>query len=555
MTGLLGEGLLLLSICVCIYHLFFKLHYGDVVITLCLVGMFGIFLYAHVTDDFSLVNVYQHSHTQKPLLYKIAGTWGSHEGSMLLWCLLLSVYHMSARLLRLPSKFQSTLTFLFTLLLLSFLFFLYMGSNPFERLLTPPLEGQDLNPVLQDFSLSIHPPHLYLGTLGFSMPFMLSLTSLIHKDIARERIRQLHITTIVALSFLTTGILLGSVWAYYELGWGGWWFFDPVENLALIPWLLGVIGLHITLITFKKGTHIRLCMISNMAPFLSCLLSLTLIRSGLLNSVHSFALDEKRGLLLSILSVFWVALSVLIYRKYPIPSRAVVEDKPGDKLLLTAMGFITFSAIALIIGTILPLFLDFFKSGITLSHRYFFETFIPLWIPPLVILPFAIWRRVRRRTMGRDILRHTSHIGLFLAVIGIALSSFLHDEDTCVMKVGERRQLCHYDLELLNVRTVNGPNYKAVQGQFCLYLNSGEKHFEAEERFYWTQESRHLESALLNTGLSQLIVLFVKNPDTTYTVKVISKPFIMLMWSGFVLMILGLILSFITRVKVLKKSL
>ncbi|MBX9976868.1 MAG: cytochrome c biogenesis protein CcsA [Alphaproteobacteria bacterium] len=607
--SLLGECFLILATLICCIHLIKDIPYVSTWIFMCLAAAFAVFLFCHLTDHFELLNVFLHSHTKKPLIYKIAGTWGSHEGSLLLWCVLLSLYQFLFSLLRMPLLIRKVSTTLFVTLQLSFLIFLYLASNPFERLLHIPLEGQDLNPVLQDISLAIHPPHLYLGTLGFALPFILSLSLLITHTMTPESFKRLHNMTLIAQTFLTIGIVLGSFWAYYELGWGGWWFFDPVENLALIPWLLGLMGIHITLITGKTGRYQRTSIILSLSTFLSCLFSLTLIRSGMLNSVHSFGMDEKRGSFLFILFLFWAGLSVYTYRtnRKKFPSESAKGMDRGSLMAGTSL-FIFTSALAVLLGTLFPFITNLLGWSFTLDHSYYIQTFVPLWIPCLVLLPLAItlkWVRsdrtghmikqillqifvlvtgtilflygvltlpfevalwcgfsvptlvfsVRKFTSITSIGQHMAHMGFALSIIGIAASSILSVEDNVLLHVGESTMISSIPVLLQDVKTVEGPNYKATQGIFSVGTQMA--NVMAEERHYWTQITndamprRHLETGLTSVNIFSHILVMLSDISSSssrsttpaYAVKIIYKPYINIMWLGFILIIFGLFVS------------
>ncbi|MBU6149156.1 MAG: cytochrome c biogenesis protein CcsA, partial [Verrucomicrobia bacterium] len=240
---------------------------------------FSLLLWAHISSDFSYLNVVQNSHTLKPLLYKISGVWANHEGSMLLWVLFLCLYNLVASL-TLPVHLKSPTNRIFACLILGFLLFIILACDPFTTVLHPPLQGEDLNPLLQDPSLVIHPPILYLGQVGFSVPFALCLVALLQKDLSVSTIQWIRFFTLITWSFLTAGLALGSFWAYYELGWGGWWFWDPVENIALLPWLTATAFIHCLSMTQKQQTLKRTSLFLGLLTFGFCLFGLFFVRSG-----------------------------------------------------------------------------------------------------------------------------------------------------------------------------------------------------------------------------------------------------------------------------------
>jgi cytochrome c biogenesis factor len=538
---------------------------------------FGLFITAHATDQFELLNVYLHSHTKKPMLYKIAGAWASHEGSLFLWCLLLSGY--SALFNRLFVKkyeappFQHGAVFLYALQC-SFLLFVIIACNPFERLLDIPLEGQDLNPLLQDISLVIHPPHLYLGTLGFAIPFVVSLSILLHGSLTPFLMRVLRLFLLLAQTFLTIGIVLGCAWAYYELGWGGWWFFDPVENLALMPWLFGLIALHMTLITQKTGKYPRPSLLFALLPFLQALMGLACVRSGLLNSVHSFAEDPLRSTILWIIFCLWSCLGLVIYLKRQKYFRET-DDQHSPTLsqrTLCIIGAVLFLLIAwgsLFIGTIVPLVLDGISTSIVLDNGFYAWTFVPclgIALSFLFFTPFASWSPFKkmvlfyhRKNMASSFPHLLTHGGALLSVLGMVLSFFYGIEMNQTMHINTPYTHNNMHIELQQVLYKEGPNYHTIQGVFKIKTDYTHKIVTAEERIFWTQKdahikskkdgARHVEAGLFTYDiLSQGLIMFATTDDAdVFTVRLIFKPFIHFMWSGFFIIILGLALSTLTR--------
>ncbi|HEY8190793.1 MAG TPA: cytochrome c biogenesis protein CcsA, partial [Alphaproteobacteria bacterium] len=253
---------------------------------------FAALIYCFVVTDLSVITVVKNSHTLKPLIYKIAGVWGNHEGSMLMWVTMLAGYGAALSLWKNPARVLQAQG----LLGIGFLSFIIIASNPFARLPFPPIDGNDLNPLLQDPILAIHPPMLYLGYVGFSVAFSFALAALWDGKVAREWVTQVKPWVLFAWTSLTAGISLGSWWAYYELGWGGWWFWDPVENASLMPWLLGTALLHSVIVMEKRGGLTRWVLLLAILTFSLSMLGTFLVRSGVLTSVHAFALDPKRGM-------------------------------------------------------------------------------------------------------------------------------------------------------------------------------------------------------------------------------------------------------------------
>lgn len=537
---------------------------------------FGLFITAHATDQFELLNVYLHSHTHKPLLYKIAGAWASHEGSFLLWCFLLSGYHVFFDLLfceKNPSPpLQHSAVFLGALQC-SFLLFLILACNPFDRLVEIPLEGQDLNPLLQDISLVIHPPHLYLGALGFVIPFVVSLSILLNESFTPFSMRILRLFLVMAQTFLTLGIVLGCAWAYYELGWGGWWFFDPVENLALMPWLFGLIALHMTLVTQKTGKYSKLSLLLSLLPFLQALMGLACVRSGLLNSVHAFGQDPLRSIILWIIFVIWTSVGMMVFikKKNAFPQFATIGVSLRTKIILGSSLLIFFSWISLFLGTISPVIVSFFGSSIVLDNGFYVWTFIPLLGGALLLIPLtpmATWKTrahavffYTRRNLKQSFPHILSHSGAMISVLGIALSFFYGIEINQTMHKGETYQDKNQRLQLQQILHKDGPNYHGIQGIFHLTTSYANKKIMAEERIFWTQKdqqskskkegTRHVEAGLFTYDiLSQGLIMFATTDESdVFTVRIILKPFINLMWGGFFIVILGLSLSTLARIK------
>lgn len=625
--GLVGEALIcaaILSLILQICYTCKLFSYGSLVLT---TVAFLLLLYAHAFDRFEFLNVFLHSHTHKPLLYKIGGVWGSHEGSMLLWCFLLSIFNTLLFHLKLNELVKKIATTLFALLTIQFFCFLLFASNPFEVLLTPPHEGQDLNPVLQDFSLTIHPPHLYLGTLGFALPFIISISALIGKNWKDQSLFHLLRTlTLWAFLFLTIGILLGSIWAYYELGWGGWWFFDPVENLALAPWLLGLVSLHTLVMAKKENRHQHSALIGAALPFLMCLGSLCLVRSGMLNSIHNFASDSKRAILLLIIFLFWLIFSITCFWKSKkISSHSEQHHQKStftcdrSTFLKWGMHGVRLLFSALLLGILLPLVADALSQPITLGMGYFTETFIILGIPISLFMllaphiPFSqskesvqriffqnmalalplglffhvyfqgnllitlygtlgallfittMWQIAQSFSMRisrKKIAQHMAHGGFGLALIGIILSSVLSSEENIALPIGKTETINkRFSLMLQEVQKIDGPNYKAERALITLRSGTSLTTLAPEERFYWTQNLRHMETAIGTVNfLHQVHVVLgdrffeasQKALNTTpatlyYGIKVIDKPYINLMWCGFVIMIMGIGLGGLNR--------
>ena len=354
---------------------------------------FAALSYGFVRSDFSLAVVFANSHVAKPLIYKIAGVWGNHEGSMLLWVLIVAAYGAAyARFTDTKDSFAARLLIVQGWLGVAFLAFLLFTSNPFARLLPAPFSGQGLTPILQDPALAAHPPLLYAGYVGFSMAYAFALAALTGADDGGNWARRMRPWILTAWIFLTLGIALGSYWAYYELGWGGFWFWDPVENASLMPWLAGTALLHSALVAEKRDTLKKWTLLLAIITLALSLSGTFLVRSGVLTSVHAFANDPERGLfILAILGGFSLAGFVLYGLRLP----RLAADKPfqpvsREGLLLVNNIFLATATVTVFLGTIYPLVLDALGMGkISVGAPYFNAVFAPLTIPFALLLPLG----------------------------------------------------------------------------------------------------------------------------------------------------------------------
>ncbi len=362
---------------------------------------FGCLAYGFATSDFSVELVAQHSNTQLPLHYRIAATWGSHEGSLLLWVLMLTGWAsvVTLRSRNLPAVLQARVLAVMGLIGVGFLLFLLFTSNPFLRLVPAAPEGRDLNPLLQDPGMVIHPPMLYMGYVGFSVAFAFSIAALIGGKLDATWARWSRPWTTAAWAFLTIGIALGSWWAYYELGWGGWWFWDPVENASFMPWLVGTALLHSLAVTEKRGTFKSWTVLLAIVAFSLSLLGTFLVRSGVLTSVHAFATDPARGVFILVFLALVIGASLTLYAL----RAGAVGAGPGfaplsrESLLLANNVLLVVATASVLLGTLYPLFLDALNLGkISVGPPYFDSVFFPLMAPLTFLIgigPVASWRR------------------------------------------------------------------------------------------------------------------------------------------------------------------
>ncbi|MCW2286482.1 cytochrome c-type biogenesis protein CcmF [Rhodoblastus acidophilus] len=357
--------------------------------------------WAHVVSDFSLVNVIENSHSTKPMIYKISGVWGNHEGSMMLWALILTLSGAAMALFSraIPPRLLADATSVQGLLSVAFLLFILLTSNPFARIETPPMEGNDLNPILQDPGLAIHPPLLYLGYVGFSIVFSLAAGALISGRTDAAFARFIRPWTLAAWIFLTLGIAMGSYWAYYTLGWGGFWFWDPVENASLLPWLSGTALLHSASVMEKRESLKVWTIFLAILTFSLSLLGTFLVRSGVLTSVHSFASDPTRGLFILGILVLFIggALFLFMLRAPTLTGGGLFAPISREGFLVVNNLLLTAACAAVFIGTLYPLALEAWNgSKITVGAPFFNLTFGPLFAPILLLAPLGqllAWKR------------------------------------------------------------------------------------------------------------------------------------------------------------------
>ena len=376
-----------------------------------------------VTQDFSIVYVAENSNTLLPMVYRYTAVWGAHEGSLLLWTLTLAVWNAAvAEFSReLPDQVMARVMGVMGVVSVGFLAFLIFTSNPFTRLLPAPIEGRDLNPLLQDFGMVIHPPMLYIGYVGFVVPFAFSVAALIDGHVDARWLRWTRPWTNVAWAFLTIGIALGSWWAYYELGWGGWWFWDPVENASFMPWLVGAALLHSQAVTEKRGSFRGWTLLLAIAAFSLSLMGAFLVRSGVLTSVHAFAADPSRGLFILVFLGIVIGGSLLLYvlRSPRLGGGAPFTGASRETLLLFNNVLLTSAAGMVLLGTLYPLLADALDLGkISVGPPYFGLLFVLLMAPLVLLLPFGPLTKWQRDEPSR-VLRLLGPWAVLAAVLGV----------------------------------------------------------------------------------------------------------------------------------------
>ena len=367
---------------------------------------------AYIGSDFSVANVAMNSHSTKPLIYKISGVWSNHEGSMLLWVMILVLFAALVALRGggMPERLLASVLSVQGAIACAFLLFIILTSNPFARLSDVPFDGQGLNPILEDPGLAIHPPMLYLGYVGFSIAFSFAVGALVHGRIDAVWARFVRPWTLLAWIFLTLGIAMGSYWAYYELGWGGWWFWDPVENASLMPWLVGTALLHSTVVMEKRDALKVWTILLSILTFSLSLLGTFLVRSGVITSVHSFASDPARGIfILGILTLFiGGGLALFAWRAPSLKQGGLFAPISREGALVVNNLFLATSAVAVLVGTLYPLVLETLNgSKISVGAPYFNLTAVPLFVCLLILVPFGqslAWKRGDLVGVGQRLL-------------------------------------------------------------------------------------------------------------------------------------------------------
>ncbi len=362
---------------------------------------FGCLTYSFIVNDFSVLYVAQHSNSQLPVAYRVAAVWGGHEGSLLLWTFILTLWTIAVASFskHLPLEMVARVLGVMGLVAVGFLLFMLLTSNPFDRLLPAAMDGRDLNPLLQDPGLVIHPPMLYMGYVGFSVAFAFALSALLGGKLDSTWARWSRPWTTVAWVFMTIGIALGSWWAYYELGWGGWWFWDPVENASFMPWLVGTALIHSLAVTEKRGAFKSWTVLLAIAAFSLSLMGTFLVRSGVLTSVHAFATDPKRGIFILTFLVVTIGASLLLFawRAPKVGLGGKFELVSRESMLLSNNVLLSVASASVFLGTLYPLFMDALGFGkLSVGPPYFNTVFVPLMVPLVMMMglgPVARWKQ------------------------------------------------------------------------------------------------------------------------------------------------------------------
>ncbi|GAB4358996.1 MAG: heme lyase CcmF/NrfE family subunit [Kiloniellaceae bacterium] len=391
---------------------------------LLVVVAFAALTHAYVTSDFSVANVVANSHSAKPMLYKVSGVWGNHEGSMLLWILILALFGSAVALFggNLPPSLRARVLGVQAWIGIGFMAFTLFTSNPFTRVFPAPLDGEDLNPLLQDPGLAFHPPMLYAGYVGFSMAFSFAIAALIEGKVDAAWARWVRPWTLLAWAFLTGGIALGSWWAYYELGWGGWWFWDPVENVSFMPWLLGTALLHSAIVVEKRNALKTWTILLAILTFSLSLIGTFIVRSGVLTSVHAFATDPERGFFILILLAIAIGGSLVLFalRAPALKAGGLFAPISREGGMVINNLFLSAACAAVFLGTLYPLFLEALDgSKVSVGPPFFNATFVPLMVPLVFLMavgPMLPWKRA---DLGAALAR------LKLAALGAVVAALI----------------------------------------------------------------------------------------------------------------------------------
>ncbi|HUQ24972.1 MAG TPA: heme lyase CcmF/NrfE family subunit [Burkholderiales bacterium] len=568
---------------------------------------FGCLVHAFVTNDFSVAYVASNSNTALPLHYRVAGAWGGHEGSLLLWTLMLGVWMTAVSLFsrHLPEEMTARVLGAMGLVSAGFLAFMLFTSNPFDRLVPSPADGRDLNPLLQDPGMVFHPPMLYMGYVGFSVAFSFAVAALLSGRLDAAWARWSRPWTTVAWMFLTMGIALGSGWAYYELGWGGWWFWDPVENASFMPWLVGTALIHSLAVTEKRGAFRSWTVLLAIVAFGLSLLGTFLVRSGVLTSVHAFAVDPTRGIFILGLFALFIGGALVLYawRTSRIGLGGDFSPVSRESFLLANNVLLAAAAGTVFLGTMYPLLIDALGAGkISVGPPYFEAVFVPLMAPALFLMgvgPLARWKQTSLPELAvllrwalavslvagillplamgtwhamvgfglalaiwivltavlsfRKSFRQTrshygmvvAHIGVAVFVVGVTLVKGYDSEKDVKLRAGESVELGGYVFRLDEVSDVRGPNYVAARAHMTVTRDGKPVTKLTPEKRIYTVQQMPMTEAAIDAGLTRDLYVSLGDAlaDGAWLVRVQVKPFVDWIWMGCLIMALGGLLA------------
>tara|TARA_B100000427_G_scaffold329263_1_gene344801 strand:+ start:1943 stop:3811 length:1869 start_codon:yes stop_codon:yes gene_type:complete len=569
-----------------------------------LISFFSL-IYAFIISDFSNETVFNNSHTAKPLLYKISGTWGNHEGSLLLWLLVLVIF-LFIFLIKSADQLNKyrLLTILFQeIIIFGFLLFILFTSNPFEYLFPIPNEGLGLNPILQDPALAIHPPILYLGYVGTSIIFSSALAALVCKKINSNWASHIKKWIIISWIFLTLGIMLGSIWAYYELGWGGFWFWDPVENVSLMPWFCLTALIHTVIVLQKRNLFHSWIIILSITTFSLSMSGTFLVRSGILNSIHTFANDPLRGvfILCFLLVLILSAIFIFFIFQKNLPSFSAKYFFISKELaILINNWFMMFFLSVVLIGTIYPIFLEVINgSKISIGPPFYHKLIIPFLIPfllfmalgpkikwikdkmkkfnykqfllfiisviisyfiidrsgryflfsiPLLALSFyLLFVTIRDFTIiGSSFSQKISHFGFSLLILSILLNGIFSNEFSSNMKVGDERKFKNKIIKFEKIKVKNEKNFQSLIAEFTILDKESTLTLKPELRIFNQPKTITSEADIITTLYSDNFLVFnILKKDGYFNVRYQFKPLMIWIWLSVIMISLGGIISFL----------
>ena len=576
-----------------------------------IIASFLLLIFAFVFSDFSLLAVYQNSHTAKPIFYKIAGVWGNHEGSLLLWVNIMVIFSFLFFLFNYKfNKSYSLYTLLVqNILILGFLMFLISNSNPFFKILPIPSEGLGLNPILQDPALAIHPPLLYLGFVGSSIYFSAAMAAILSNSNGKNFASSIKVWVLISWSFQSLGIIVGSIWAYYELGWGGFWFWDPVENASLIPWFCMTALAHSVLVLEKRGYLYNWVLILSIITFISSVTGTFLVRSGILNSVHTFANDPARGMYILIFLSLMIFFSFVIFFKRKISDNFYLEPISKETFILSNNWFMMFYLATVFIGTIYPIFTQvLYDTKISVGPPFYNSVIAPIIIPFLImmaigprlnwikqkyndfkslifililscVINFLIFSFLKSYNLLSNLIiisslflilhslkdfiinlktksyfnlpSFLSHTGFGILMLFIILNHNFSKEYDLNIKVGETKKIDNIEIKFEDLKIEKKENYNAIIGNFnILDLEKNyQKNLNPEIRIYDNPQTLTFESAI-KTNLQQDLYLTMSNIDGSdfYNVKFQIKPFMLWIWlAAFLTASGGLLRTFLKK--------
>ena len=553
---------------------------------------------AFLVSDFSLINVYQNSHSLKPVFYKISGTWGNHEGSLLLWVIILVIFSFLFLILNKnhPKNFRLYTLIIQNMLILGFLFFILFNSNPFSVIEPVPKEGLGLNPILQDPALAIHPPLLYVGFVGSSIYFSAAMASMITKYNDRTFAKSIKSWVLISWVFQTLGILVGSIWAYYELGWGGFWFWDPVENASLLPWFAMTALLHSLLVFEKRNTFYFWTIILCLLTFTLSVTGTFLVRSGILNSVHTFANDPSRGIYILIFLSLMISSSVyLLFTRYK-PEINYISANSKETFILVNNWFMMFYLLTVLLGTLYPIFTDaILKSKVSVGPPFYNSVIIPVVVAFLVFMaigPQAKWIKNKFTNLkqlliilvGASVInfsifylfksysvisnliiisslfliistlvdffkkseinlpRIISHLSFGFLIFFIGLNHNFSIEKDFNLKLGETKEIDNYNFFLKDLELNNEGNYKAIIGKLHVrnITTNEERTLKPEIRIYDNPQTLTYEASI-QTNFFKDHYLTMSNIDRSdyYNIKFQEKPLMIWIWISVAMLSFG----------------